>query len=98
MYEIDAIFWEQAFSIFDNQARFNEVKHMLKQQILFKEYSVGSLVDNAIYSYLDYGAVIGVNEYLEKLEAATLDQVRDYIKPFLTKDNFLNIRVNCDKK
>lgn len=98
MDQIDGIFWEQARAIFDNQMRFDEVKHMLAQQILFKEYSVGSIVDTAINSFSEYDRVIGINEYLNALEPVTLQDVRDYIVPLLDKKTFLNIRVNCDRE
>lgn len=97
MDQIDTIFWEQATSIFDNQARFDEVKHMLTQQILFREYSVGALVDTAINSFCEYDKVIGINDYLNALEPMTLESVKKAILPYLNKEEFLNIRVNCDK-
>ncbi len=98
MNEVDTIAWEEINKVLNNPGRFEEVKHMIHQAILHREFSIHSLVDGAIDTYLDYGRVIPLSESLNLLESLQLSDVKDYMSAYLQKDNFINIRVNCDQR
>jgi predicted Zn-dependent peptidase len=98
MNEVEALFWQTIKNTLPDAARFDEVKYMFKQAILHREYSVGALVDSAIDSYLDYGQVVSLNEFIDELEAVSHAEMVAYIDQYLTPEEFLAIKVNCDKK
>ncbi len=96
MDEVDTVAWKNMEAILTNQQRFNEVKHMLRQSLLYREYNLETVQREAIDDYLDYGRITSLNDYITLLDAVTLEQVSDYMKPFLNRDEFLTIRINCD--
>ncbi|HEY1075043.1 MAG TPA: pitrilysin family protein [Patescibacteria group bacterium] len=98
MDQVDTIAWEQMRAILSNDERFQEVKHSIKQSILHREYSVGSLNDEAVDDFQDYGRIIPLTEYVALLDSIQLQDVQDFIEPLLVKEEFLNIRVNCDRQ
>lgn len=98
MDEVHTLFWQEVEKILTNQARFDEVKHMMKQSMLHREYTTGALVDTGVDVYLDYGRLVTLEEYISVLEEITLETTRNYMKQFLRTEDFLNIRVNCDTK
>lgn len=98
MDQVEVIAWEQMKTILDDEERFKEVSHSIKQSVLYREYSVGSLNDEAVDDFQDYGHIITIEEYVTLIESLTLKDVRDYIVPLLMKEEFLNVRINCDKQ
>ncbi len=96
MDEVDSIFWAEANKILANQERFDEIKLMIKQAALHREHNVSSLVDDAIDDFLDYGRIVSLEEYIQELDTLTLSELATFIQPYLQKDDYLNVRVNCD--
>lgn len=96
MDEVDRIIWEQFTSILKDEDRFNEVKFTRKQAALYHEFGTGALIGSAIDLYLDYRQITPLNERMEILEKTTLKDTAEYVSQFLKKDDYLNIRINCD--
>ncbi len=98
MDEVHRLFWQEVDLILHNEHRFKEIKHMMKQYALYRDYSIGSLLGIAIDMYLDDGKITPLNDIMTLLDSLSLQDVRDFLIPFLKPDDFLNIRVNCDTK
>jgi predicted Zn-dependent peptidase len=92
---IESLFWEQVQAVLTDESRFEEIKHMLLQTILYREYSVASLVDEAIDSYLDFGRVVPTNEITQILSNMTLNSMVQNVQPTLDPKMFASVWVNC---
>ncbi len=97
MEEVNTLIWQTIHSILTNQDRFDEVKQMLKQMVLYRDYSLETVLHEAVDDYLDYGEIISLNELITMLEKVTLESLSQFILPYLDPKAYLNIRVNCDQ-
>ncbi len=98
MDQVDTLMWEEINKILANQARFDEVKHSLRQSLLHKDYGLEGILHEAIDDYLDYGGAVSLNDYIEMLDRTTLKDIDQYMTPILNKQEFLNIRVNAEER
>lgn len=98
MDEVDSVIWQEVNKILHNQERFDEVKYMIKQHLLHSEYDLDGLASEAINQYLDYETITSLNDYINVLEQTTLEDTRALMSDYLKKDEFINIRVDCDSK
>jgi predicted Zn-dependent peptidase len=96
MDEVETIFWREAEAILHSDHRFSEVKHMVKQSVLYRDYSLGTILDEAIDDVLDLGNVMSLNDYIAVVDSITLEETRNYVKDYLKRDEFLAIKVNCE--
>ncbi len=98
MAEIDRIIWGENEKVFSHAARFEEVKLMTRQAALFREYTLGSLIDTAIDNYLAMDRIVTLNEFLEIIDSITLRQLADFVRPILDRRYFFNLRVDCENR
>lgn len=98
MDEIDTIVWNVLPVVLDDEDRFNEMKHSITQSAKYAEFTVGGLVDDAVNDVADYGRVVTLDEYLTLLNGMTHEDLKLYIEPLIQKEDYLTIRVDCDKE
>lgn len=97
MDEVDRIVWEEMHRVLDDKDRFDEIKKAIEQAWLYREHTLGSVMDYGVDDWIDYERVVSTNELLTVLQDIDLTQLRDYIKPLLDTSQFKNVRVLCDE-
>ncbi len=98
MDEVHKLIWQEVDAILSNQHRFDEIKYMMKQFALHRDYGIGSLISVAVDMYLDDGKITPLDEIMALMDSLTLADIKEYLSQYLKPEAFLNIRVNCDKE
>jgi predicted Zn-dependent peptidase len=96
MEEVDRIVWEQMHHVLEDQNRFDEIKKAIEQSWLYREHTLGSVMDYGVDDWIDYNRILPTNELLATLKDIQLDDLQSYIHPLLDKSQFKNVRVICD--